>query len=185
MKMHELKTEPSYFQAVLDGRKKFEIRKNDRDFQVGDKLILKEYDADVHVFTGRKVEVTVLYITDYEQKPGYVVLSIRKNGAMTDTELQDIEERLNDITAGKWFRYHDEGVPMNILGVLENGKDKCIGEFYSDEDARFAEHAPEDIRRLLDEVERLRKENISLREENKAIQSARYVTEEELKILGL
>jgi ASC-1-like (ASCH) protein len=76
VKTHELKTEPPYFQAVLDGRKKFEIRKNDRDFQVGDKLILKEYDADVHVFTGRKVEVMVTYMTDYAQQPGYVVLGI-------------------------------------------------------------------------------------------------------------
>lgn len=85
-----------------------------------------------------------------------MALSIRKNGATTDTELRDIEERLNDITEGEWTRYHDEGAPMNILGVLEDGQAKSIGEFYSDEDARFAEHAPNDIRRLLDEVERLR-----------------------------
>ncbi|BAU28203.1 uncharacterized protein DUF3850 [Aneurinibacillus soli] len=75
-RIHELKTEPQYFQAVLDGHKRFEIRKNDRDFKVGDTLVLKEYNADVHAFTGRKVEVTVTYMTDYAQQQGYLVLGI-------------------------------------------------------------------------------------------------------------
>ena len=39
---HELKTYPKYFQETIEGNKPFEIRKNDRNFQVGDVLILKE-----------------------------------------------------------------------------------------------------------------------------------------------
>lgn len=38
--IHELKILPEYFEAVTSGRKQFEIRKNDRDFKVGDQLIL-------------------------------------------------------------------------------------------------------------------------------------------------
>jgi DNA polymerase elongation subunit (family B) len=159
VKTHELKIEPPYFQAVVDGRKRFEIRKNDRDFSEGDTLLLKEFEPVNKEYTGREVEVKALYITDYAQQPGYVVISIRKIGAMNDTELRDIEERLNEITGVEWFRHHDEGAPMNILGTFVDGEEKGIGEFYNDEDAYFTEHAPNDMRRLLDEVKRLRKIN--------------------------
>lgn len=39
--LHELKTYPKYFQETIEGNKLFEIRKNDRNFQVGDVLLLK------------------------------------------------------------------------------------------------------------------------------------------------
>lgn len=42
-KTHHLKTLPVYFDAVRRGDKTFEIRKNDRDFQTGDTLVLEEF----------------------------------------------------------------------------------------------------------------------------------------------
>ncbi|MEC3942603.1 ASCH/PUA domain-containing protein [Enterococcus mundtii] len=71
---HELKILPEYFEAVTSGRKRFEIRKNDRDYKVGDLLYLREWNADE--FTGDSYKTEVTYITDYEQKDGYVVMGI-------------------------------------------------------------------------------------------------------------
>lgn len=43
MKIHELKLDIKYFDEVKNGNKCFEIRKNDRDYQIGDVLELKAY----------------------------------------------------------------------------------------------------------------------------------------------
>ncbi|EKE9396612.1 DUF3850 domain-containing protein, partial [Listeria monocytogenes] len=47
-KTHELKILSEYFWDIAEGRKTFEIRKNDRNFQVGDYLILKEFKEEKH-----------------------------------------------------------------------------------------------------------------------------------------
>ena len=55
MNCHELKCWPSYFIFVWAGTKKFEIRKNDRNFQAGDMIILKEWDPETEEYTGREL----------------------------------------------------------------------------------------------------------------------------------
>ena len=42
-KVHDLKTWPDSFQAVLDGTKTHELRPSDRDYEVGDVLHLQEF----------------------------------------------------------------------------------------------------------------------------------------------
>ena len=74
---HELKCWPEYFQAVLDGVKMFEIRKNDRDFKVGDWLHLQEWCPKTQAYTGRSTKREVVYSTGWEQKPGYIVMGLR------------------------------------------------------------------------------------------------------------
>ncbi|WP_335673680.1 DUF3850 domain-containing protein [Enterococcus wangshanyuanii] len=64
--------------AVLEDLKKFEIRYNDRDFKVGDIVILKEIDSVNRKLTGRQIKTEITYITNYEQKNNYVVFGIEK-----------------------------------------------------------------------------------------------------------
>lgn len=41
---HELKIWPQYYCRVADGTKTFEVRDNDRAFQPGDEVVLREWD---------------------------------------------------------------------------------------------------------------------------------------------
>ena len=77
--MHELKILKSYFDAVASGYKTFEVRKDDRGFQKGDSVILREYDpkkSPGFMYSGRVITATIGYVTAYEQQKGYVVFSL-------------------------------------------------------------------------------------------------------------
>ena len=74
--VHKLKTAPNYFEKVVTKEKSFEVRYNDRNFQVGDILKLMEYVEGS--YTGCSVYAKVIYILqDFEGlQHNYVVLSI-------------------------------------------------------------------------------------------------------------
>ena len=76
---HNLKILPQYYRAVLEGRKTFEVRKNDRNYFVGDFVNLQEYDPEYQGgYTGRVWRGVITYILNDETycKSGYVVFSI-------------------------------------------------------------------------------------------------------------
>ena len=62
MKTHYLKTWTQYFEEVWNGKKTFELRKNDRDFAVGDLLVLEEYDPETQEYLPRIIYARVTYI---------------------------------------------------------------------------------------------------------------------------
>lgn len=62
MPTHNLKILPEHFKNVLNGTKKFEVRKNDRDFKNGDGLCLEEYDLQTKQYTGKEKYVIVTNI---------------------------------------------------------------------------------------------------------------------------
>jgi hypothetical protein len=58
----EKKIWPEYFEKILSGEKTFELRLADWQCNVGDLLILKEWDPVTEQFTGRQVEKEVTYV---------------------------------------------------------------------------------------------------------------------------
>ena len=62
MKVHDLKISVKYFDAVESCIKNAEVRYNDRDYGVGDWLVLREWDGKR--YTGRCVLRRIMYIVD-------------------------------------------------------------------------------------------------------------------------
>lgn len=57
---------PEYFDAVLSGNKKYELRLNDFNISEGDTLLLEEIDPATKEFTGRTIEKTVSYVGKFK-----------------------------------------------------------------------------------------------------------------------
>ncbi len=106
MKTHELKTLPEYFKAVNLGVKMFEVRKNDRDFKVGDVLILREWLPTEHCestgqYSGRKIERTIGCFIDGVQfgiKKGYCVLGFQETHPTRDRALDAMAAKVGELT---------------------------------------------------------------------------------------
>lgn len=92
---HTLKCDETYFAALRDGRKNFEVRRNDRGFQTGDQLLIlrtrttlgrTEYVNTAGVTAGQReqsaeaLRFTVSYILQGGQfgiEPAFCVLALR------------------------------------------------------------------------------------------------------------
>ena len=89
---HYLKTLPQYFEDAIMGRKNFELRKDDRNFSVGDEGILREWDG---YYTGKRVHRYISYVLrncpEYGLMDGYCIIGL-KNSRPTLT-LDEFRER--------------------------------------------------------------------------------------------
>ena len=75
---HALKTQPQFFSAISSGEKTFEVRKSDRPFQVGETLLLQEWDGR---YTGNEYPVIITYILkggNFGIDKDYVVMGIKE-----------------------------------------------------------------------------------------------------------
>ena len=89
MTAHDLKCWPGPFRALLEGVKKFEIREDDRGYQVGDILVLREWlpnDPNVKIgehnvpgaYSGEVLHRRVTYLSriDIHGAAEFVVMSL-------------------------------------------------------------------------------------------------------------
>ena len=97
--IHQLKQAGIYFEDVISGKKPFEVRKNDRNFKVGDYLGLNELDPN-GVETGRSALFRVSYVLESPEycKEGYVVLGIQPCFVSTTLKPQILTEKEPSIT---------------------------------------------------------------------------------------
>lgn len=90
---HRLKTRADFWDAVQSGQKRFEVRKNDRNFQVGDIVYLVRLDDRLgreHMETGMVIRFKVGFILHGGQfgiEPGYCVLQLdQESGGENDRD---------------------------------------------------------------------------------------------------
>ena len=78
--VHELKISPKYFYPVVTEDKTFEVRRNDRNFEIDDYISLNEYVAENNTYTGCNCLCRITFILDNPDfcKEGYVILGIKK-----------------------------------------------------------------------------------------------------------
>lgn len=83
------KVQEKYFKAVMDGKKRFEVRLADFKCKPGDTIVLEEQKGNTKKLTGRKAECEILYKFNTKniekfyskkdiKKHGFAILAIRK-----------------------------------------------------------------------------------------------------------
>ena len=93
-KVHRVKSWPQYFKPIMAGLRTHELRRNDRDYDVGDFMILEEFDPITKQYTGDVLEVEITAMTSMNQPcavssealdPEFCILSIRRVAQKADT----------------------------------------------------------------------------------------------------
>ncbi len=114
---HKLKILSEYYAAILQGKKTFEVRKDDRPFQEGDTLLLQEtVTPDGLGYTGREMKVDVTYILRDSKyvKDGYCIMGIKiisTNKSRYYNNTANKPERI-----GKWW--------------IERDKERCVDPYH-------------------------------------------------------
>jgi hypothetical protein len=76
--IHKLKTIQPYFDEVWYRQKYFEVRKNDRNYKIGDSVLLQEYDPETNEYLGRSIYIDrIRYILTNPEfvKDGYCIFN--------------------------------------------------------------------------------------------------------------
>ncbi|MBL4853827.1 MAG: DUF3850 domain-containing protein [Robiginitomaculum sp.] len=76
---HKLKIKPAYLAAKAMGEKLFEVRRNDRDFKVGDTVAYSQPFSNMY---DKQYVYEITYVSDFMQAPGYIVFGERQVGNM-------------------------------------------------------------------------------------------------------
>lgn len=71
---------PEYFQLILNGKKRVELRLADFDIKDGDVLVLEEYDPETDTYTGRRIKKKVRSVIKFNPTRMHRIEEIKKYG---------------------------------------------------------------------------------------------------------
>lgn len=129
MKLHKLKLVQPYFNQVKyhNGKvenfsKRFEIRKNDRNYQEGDLLLFLEYDSKTKEYSGDGYFTQINYILEsYLVTPDHVILGLNPICLANDrTDLLN-----NNIDYKPFLNLTDEECLKELLELMEHKNVGC------------------------------------------------------------
>ncbi len=133
MKLHKLKLVQPYFNQVKyhNGKvenffKRFEIRKNDRNYQVGDLLLLLEYDSKIKEYSNNGYFTEINYILDIRESLGicnldYVILGLNPICLHKDGE----DFLNNNIDYKPFLNLNNEECLKELLDLMEHKNVGC------------------------------------------------------------
>ncbi|MDE5421746.1 DUF3850 domain-containing protein [Ancylomarina sp. DW003] len=122
MKIHDVKIHPEFFSDVVNGVKPFEVRKNDRDYKVGEKLVLKEYCPVLNEYTNRICFKEITYVLkggSFGLDSDYVVLGLKEASPTASADKNKMN--LSGLTS---FYTQIKSIPM--LGEAERIKQELL-----------------------------------------------------------
>ena len=131
MKCHNLKILPQYFKSVVDVTKKFEIRRNDRDYKVGDCLFLNEFDGTN--YTGKRWAIWI--------RRRVCNIIYKGRGIMNDfmlsklTKLKESMDKIKDIL--------DNDISKITRNILSNAE--SMSNEYTEDENKLVDNIEETI----------------------------------------
>lgn len=98
MKIHTIKTVNPYFTLARDGVKGFELRKNDRNFEINDWIISREYSPELDKYSDRVLIGKIIYALQnfVGLEKDYCILQIQYIQSTFDMPLE-VKEVLNQL----------------------------------------------------------------------------------------
>ena len=131
---HEIKIKPKYFEQVLSGNKTFETRINDRGYNDGDIVVLKEWDIN---YTGRTFTAKIgycLYLKEYFGNDNqYVVFSLLDisqppgKKELLKESLEDLKKFADQLFMGEDYEMRSAGSSMiESLQIVEEYMEKWL-----------------------------------------------------------
>ena len=89
MTEHHVKSWKHLYWPIAHGLKTHDLRINDRNYKVGDILILEEYDIEAGEYTGNSTKVQVTYITSNQFPCAFSSAVLPKDYAILSIKLVD------------------------------------------------------------------------------------------------